>query len=301
MVRNLDIATLRSLLAIADTGGVTRAANRLHLTQSAVSMQIKRLEVLLGFAVLEREGRNIRLTAQGERLCDFARRLVRLNDETVDTLTTPRYEGELTFGTPTDIVYPHVHDVLRRFGREFPRMSVRLVTEQSRTLLDAFDKGLCDVILTTEQSPPESAEILVRQPLLWTGAIDTRIWRQRPLPLAISHGCIFREPARRALEEAGIAYVDAVLSGQEDAAVLAAASDLGVRADLASSVLAGLARVEHQGSLPELPQFCVVLYRRHDPAGQDDRPQSDIIEFFCDMLRDAYCGDTSAMAPNRGD
>ncbi|MEO1734302.1 MAG: LysR family transcriptional regulator, partial [Pseudomonadota bacterium] len=91
-MRNLDITTLRSFVAVAESGGVTRAAGFLHLTQSAVSMQLKRLEELLDVELLDRSGRSIALTAEGEQLLGYARRMVALNDEIVSRLTDEAFE-----------------------------------------------------------------------------------------------------------------------------------------------------------------------------------------------------------------
>ncbi len=97
-MRNLDVTTLRSFVAVADHGGVTRAAGFLHLTQSAVSMQLKRLEELLGLELLDRSGRTIALTASGEQLLAYARRMVALNDEVMSKLTDQAFEGEVVLG-----------------------------------------------------------------------------------------------------------------------------------------------------------------------------------------------------------
>ena len=120
MARNLDLTALRSFAAVADAGGVTRAAAQLNLTQSAVSMQLKRLEESLGLPLLDRSARTIALTAQGEQLLGYARRLLALNDEAWGRLTHPAFEGEIDFGVPHDIIYPHVPGVLQRFAAEYP-------------------------------------------------------------------------------------------------------------------------------------------------------------------------------------
>lgn len=104
MPRNLDLTALRSFVAVADTGGVTKAAGLLHLTQSAVSMQLKRLEESLDAPLLDRAGRGIALTAQGEQLLSYARRMLVLNDEVYGKLTSNAYEGEVTLGVPHDII-----------------------------------------------------------------------------------------------------------------------------------------------------------------------------------------------------
>ena len=166
-MRNLDLTTLRSFVAVADNGGVTRAAGALHLTQSAVSMQLKRLEELLDLELLDRSGRTVGLTSSGEQLLAYARRMVSLNDEIVAKLTANEYEGEISLGVPHDIIYPYIPPVLRRFSSDFPRMRVRLISAPTRRLLEMFSKGECDAIITTEEQPNLGGEVLVRKPLVW--------------------------------------------------------------------------------------------------------------------------------------
>ena len=171
MPRNLDLTALRSFATVAEIGGVTKAATRLHLTQSAVSMQLKRLEEAVGQELLDRSGRGVALTSQGELLLSYAKRMVTLNDEAWGRLTGQAFEGEVTLGVPSDIVYPHIPGVLQRFSREFPRVKVTLVSSFTRKLHDQLAKGEIDLILTTEASP--GGETLEVAPLVWVGAPAT--------------------------------------------------------------------------------------------------------------------------------
>ena len=116
MVRNFDITTLRSFVAVAETGGVTKAAGFLHLTQSAVSMQLKRMEEALDVALLDRSGRTVALTADGEQLFAYAKKMVELNDEAWRRLTANEFEGEITLGVPHDIIHPYIPPILKRFA-----------------------------------------------------------------------------------------------------------------------------------------------------------------------------------------
>ena len=203
-MRNLDVTTLRSFVAVAEHGGVTRAAGFLHLTQSAVSMQLKRLEELLGVSLLDRTGRSIALTAEGEQLLTFARRIVGLNDEVVTRLTDQAFEGEITLGVPHDIVYPAIPNVLKQFNALYPRVRVSLISSYTRRLMAEFRKGDCDVILTTESELQPGGEALCELPLCWVGAPSGRVWKQRPLRLAFGRHCLFRPLVIDALERAGL-------------------------------------------------------------------------------------------------
>src|SRR6056297_1848512 len=102
MPRNLDLTALRSFVAVADMGGVTKAAGLLNLTQSAVSMQLKRLEESLGVALLDRSSRTIGVTAEGEQLLAYGRRMIAMNDEVFSQITDQAYEGVLVLGVPHD-------------------------------------------------------------------------------------------------------------------------------------------------------------------------------------------------------
>ena len=167
MYRNLDLAALRSLVAIADTGGVTPAAARLHLTQSAVSMQIKRLETAIGHRLIERAGRSIAITRNGELLLSYGRRILSLNEEAWNRLTDDSYEGKISMGVPHDIIRPHLPVILRNFAAAFPRIDVRLITSGTSTLKELLAKSDIDLIVTTEQTPTGDAELLRDVPLKW--------------------------------------------------------------------------------------------------------------------------------------
>src|SRR6056297_918539 len=139
MPRNLDLTALRAFVAVADAGGVTKASGYLNLTQSAVSMQIKRLEDMLDVGLFDRSTRKLILTGTGEQMLGYARRMLDLNDEVLTRLTASDYEGELTLGVPHDIVYPAIPLVLHRFNAEFPRMKVQLVSSFTSRLKRMFD------------------------------------------------------------------------------------------------------------------------------------------------------------------
>jgi DNA-binding transcriptional LysR family regulator len=233
-MRNLDITTLRSFIAVSDSGGVTRAAAFLNLTQSAVSMQIKRLEESLGLTLLDRQGRGVALTSAGEQLLTYARRIVDLNDEVYGKLTNTVWEGEIVLGVPHDIIYPAIPQVMKAMQRDFPRVKVQLVSSYTSDLKVQFARGAVDVILTTETAPDGEAEILMKVPLRWYGAPGGQAWKASPLPVAFCNHCSFRPVALKSLENDQTPW-DLVLSSDSDRAI-----EVAVSADLAiTSVLEG--------------------------------------------------------------
>lgn len=269
MLRNLDTTALRSLVAVIEAGGVTKAANRMHLTQSAVSMQIKRLEETLDLKLLERDGRGVAPTSAGEQLAGYARQILAINDEALERLTAPRFEGEVTLGMPCDMVYPHAPSILRQFSEEYPRVQLKFVSSYTRQLLEGFSSGIYDVIVTTEDGAGEGGETIAKIPLRWYGAPGGRAWSQSPLPFATARMCAFRPSAARALDQAGISWHAATIAENEDAAVAATRADLSVMALLDGAYPDWLCAVDHSGRLPELPVIAVNLYTNTAPERQE--------------------------------
>ena len=283
MRRNLDLASLRALIAIADFGGVTRAAHVLNLTQSAVSMQIKRLEEVLGETLLDRSGRGVQLTASGEQLLGYARRIVALNDEAVSRLMHVEYEGEIVIMVPHDIVYPHIPQVLRHFQAAYPRMRVQLRAMNTRFAKTALAEGECDLILTTEQHVDPGGETLTRLPLIWIGAPGGKAWRQRPVPLALGRVCAFRPRIVEALDRAGVAWESAVESDSDRTQEATVSCDMAIHALLAGTEPPHAERIAHAGALPDLPSYLVNLYIRPGAT-------SPGVAALAELLRSAWTG-----------
>lgn len=268
MPRNLDLTALRSFVTVADAGGVTRAAGLLNLTQSAVSMQLKRLEENLGRALLDRSGRGVSLTADGEQLLGYARRIMRLNDEVYARLTDHAFEGEIVLGVPADVVYPAIPKVLKQFHAEYPRMRVQLISSYTSRLKAMFARGQCDIVLTTEDEKDAGAETLAELRLVWVGAPEGQAWRQRPLRLAFEHNCIFRQSVQEALDEAGIPWEMGVESDSTRTIEASLSADLAVHAVIEGTAQSYLEQIDHGGALPDLETTRVNLYRAKNTGGQ---------------------------------
>ncbi len=291
MPRNLDLTALRSFVAIADAGGVTRAAGFLNLTQSAVSMQIRRLEDSLGVDLLDRSARKVVPTAAGEHMLSYARRMLALNDEVYSLLTRAEVAGELTLGVPHDIVYPAIPQVLHRFAMDFPMVKVRLLSSFTRTLKEQFARGACDLIVTTENSVEPEGETLTELPLIWVGAPGGTAWRRRPLPLAYEQRCIFRQGVQERLDAAGIAWVLAVDSDNTRTVEATVSADLAVHTVLEGSEPRHVERINHGGALPELARMKINLYAA-------SAVRSPAIDALAGLIRAAYAGKTGRAVPD---
>ncbi len=281
MIRNLDLTALRSFTAVTDAGGVTRAATQLNLTQSAVSMQLKRLETQLDLELFDRSGRSLALTAAGEQLLAYARRILALNDEAWGRLTHPAFEGSLDFGVPHDIIYPYVPGVLQRFAAAYPRVRLQLHSLYTSGLKEFLARGEMDLILTTEAGVGAGGEILSREPLVWAGAPGGQAWRQRPLRYASCGHCVFKRPAIELLESAGIPWelaVDSISPAAVDASV---AADLAVSVQMESGVPPQCEPIRHGGGLPELPDHHINMYIASGP-------RAALAERLAVIVRQAY-------------
>lgn len=281
--RNLDLTSLRSFVAVADSGGVTRAAGYLHLTQSAVSMQLKRLEEAIGVSLIDRTARTVALTAAGEQLLGYARRMLSLNDEALSRLTAQEFEGEIALGVPHDIVYPAIPQVLRTFHSEFPRVRVVLHSSYTRQLREQFERGECDMILATEDEVGPGGETLAQGDLVWVGAPGGSAWKVRPLGLAFEHRCIFRKSVQEALDEAGIPWEMAVESEQTRTIEASLSADLAVHAMLEQAVPPQFEIIRHGGALPTLPGKKINLYVA-------DAAQSPVVSDLAGVVRRAFSG-----------
>jgi len=232
----------------------------LNLTQSAVSMQLKRLEESLNISLLDRSARAIGLTPQGEQLLSYARRMLALNDEIYGKLTATEFEGEVILGVPHDIIYPVIPKVLQRFAAAYPRVRVQLVSSYTKKLVEQFNRGEIDVILTTEDSVGAGGETLITVPLIWVGAPGGQVWKRRPLKLAYEHVCIFRKFVQRRLDEAGIPWEMAVDSNSTRTIEATVSADLAVHTMLEGTEPRHFEPINHGGSLPALIDVNVNMY-----------------------------------------
>ena len=262
-ITNLDIDLLRTFVTISDAGGFTRAAERLHRTQSTISLQMKRLEEQVGQQLLVRRPRGVGLTPDGEVLLAFARRILTINDAAVARLNEPDLTGVVRLGTPEDFATTHLSAVLAEFARNHPHVALEVHCDLTLNLLDRFQNGEYDIVLVKREPQGEAAGVKVwRESLVWVCANGLAIDRNAPLPLVLSpHPCVYRKRALTALDRTGwswrIAYTSPSLAGAQAA----------VRAGLGAAVLPrGMApadlRVLGQAyGLPELEDTEIALYR----------------------------------------
>lgn len=259
-LRNLDMDLLRALVAIADSGSFSAAAARLGRTQSAISLQIKRLEEIVGQALLERsQGRLAGPTAEGRVLIDYGRRILRLNDEAYSCFTQPGLSGRLRLGLPEELMESVFPRVLADFTQAYPRVELSVRCDLSVRLAKALESGELDLVIAkrvpSDGEPDGTSDwrLLRREPLVWFSGAGSNAVDQRPLPLALFHeGCVFRMAAVSALASAAIAWRTAFSGSSFTALRHAVAAGLAVTPLPRSLATVGL--VELQQTLPALPE-----------------------------------------------
>ncbi|MFN4142213.1 LysR substrate-binding domain-containing protein [Aestuariivirga sp.] len=263
MIPNLDIDLMKTFLAIADTGSFTRAADEVNKTQSAVSMQMKRLEELLGRPLFARDGRASRITADGERLVDYARRLVKLNDEAVSTFQRPELTGTVRFGTPDDYADRFLPEILARFARTHPLVTVDVDCMQTANLFERTRRGEMDLSLVTFGCDVSTDEPVRREPLVWVTSARHSTHLLEVLPLAVSHvNCEWRGIVLNALETIGRKFRIAYSSPNSNAVNAAVQSGLAVGAVPELCVRPGMRILGEKEGFPPLGHFEIGLLRK---------------------------------------
>ena len=260
----LDNEVLRTFVAISECGTFTGAAQLVHRTPSALSMQIKRLEQRLGKSLFIREPRQVRLTPDGEVLLDYSRRLLRLNQEAVQHFIAPTLEGKVGLGTSDDVGTRILPEVLAQFARSYPAVLVDVVVGSSKQNLARLDAGELDMVLVTvaDEARDVRGEVVHREPLVWAGREGASAFQRTPLPIAVAHeDCVWRRMTLRALDRAGtayrIAYTCEHCSGQEAAMV----ADLAVAPFPLSLVRPPLQQIVSD-ELPEIGCYQLALVRQ---------------------------------------
>lgn len=182
---NLPTDVLRSFVAVADTGSFTQAASRVFRTQSAISQQIQRLETSVGQTLLLREGRNTRLTAEGESLLGYARRILKLHDEAVSAIAEPDMEGVVRFGIPDDYAARFLPPILTSFAASYPRVKLELLCEPSTQLVPAIENGSLDVAIISWRQGMPQPEVVRREHGAWATSKDHLVHEDTVLPVAL--------------------------------------------------------------------------------------------------------------------
>lgn len=258
----IEPAVLRTFVAIAETGSFTEAAKRVHRTQSAASMQIKRLEELLGRPVFTREGRTVRLSPDGELLLGHARRILNAHREALAALLQPELRGTVSLGTIDAPAVTFLPSILARFGESHPFVHVHVISDMTINLLRRLGENEIDFAIVNHGYGDDGGIILHSETLVWVTSAGHSAQQLKPIPLAVFHpGCKFRQWAIDALAKQArpyrIAYTSMSLAGIE----AALHTGLAVSALPRSNVGVGLRILDERDGFPPLPNYQMALQR----------------------------------------
>ena len=281
MKRDLDLDLLRSFAAVAETKSFTRAAERLGRVQSAVSMQVKRLEDLVGSKLFHRTRRDVRLTPNGIVLLHHAQRMLRLNDQVLADFGRQAIGGRVRLGT-TDTTMCFMPAVLSRFAQSYPLIELEVRCDRSWEALDALEAGELDLALVTQPCGRDGGRVVRRESLMWAVSRDSVVDEQDPVPLAIfAPGCIYREAALKALAATGRNWRHAYNSPSRDGLDVAVAAGLAVTIVPEGALAPGLRVLGPEQGYPLLPAIEILLYR---PAGAGSAAVATLAEVIVETL-----------------
>lgn len=279
----LDLDLLKTLVAIAETGNFSAAAAVVHRTPSAVSMQVKKMEELLGRPVFTRDSRSVELTADGAFLLEHGRRMLALNRDAVARFIQPDVQGVVRLGAPDDVAERFLPDMLRRFAESHPQVTINVTVDGTERMIGKLSRGNLDLTLITCNAGFEDrgAEVLYHEQLVWAACRCGVAAEKSPLPVSVwEEGCAWRRAALTKLDEREIpwrvAFQSAHISGQR-AAVLA---DLAVAPIPISSLSGDIIEAPDKFGLPKLPTYALGLLVAEDP--------NPAVEAAADHLRASF-------------
>jgi DNA-binding transcriptional LysR family regulator len=263
---NLDLDALRTFAVIAEVGGFTAAGARLGRTQSAISVKIRRLEESLGRRVFARTSRSLSLTPDGQTLLPYARRLLELNDETLQRFAGPEAAGSLRLGCAEYFVPHHLPEVLARFSRLYPRVQIEVKVGMSGPLVEALERGQLDLVIAKRDGEAEVGRILRQEKLHWVAAPGFVLSETEPLPFcAMPPPCLFRDRGLKALKAMGrpmrIVYTSESVSG----VVAAVRAGIGIAVISDGSMVSDLTILGRAEGFPKLGQVDLTLFGEDAP------------------------------------
>lgn len=268
MDKTLDLDCLKTFIEIAESRSFTRAAHVVGRTQSAVSMQMQRLEHLVGGRLFERRSGALRLTDRGETLLRYARQLIATNDETLEQLRGIELRGKVRLGVSDDFAEGPLVSILSRFRKAHRHINLEVTVYLSVQLLDALDDGHLDLVVA--KRPPTGPErpcaVLSTADLVWLAAPGSPAYREDPLPLVLFPERAFpRDIIITALERLGRRWRPSVTCHSLTALRASIAAGLGVSALARSAIIPGIEPIPEDAGFPKLPQSETALFWADGP------------------------------------
>ena len=264
-VVNFQTDLLRTFVSVIDLGAYTKAGDALGRTQPAISLQMKRLEELVGAPVIKQVGRSLQLTSEGEMLLSYAREMLRLNDEAASYFNRSKIAGVLRVGLPNDYAVAFLQGVITEYTRKHPGISLELYCGWSAEILDRLRADELD--LAVAMTDHERAQYLSRSWIerpVWAAAESVDFDPAAGVPLAAHpEGCAYRARMIQSLDAARIrwrvAYTGPGISGLQNAVM----NGLGVSALTRYTMLPGMRVLDQAAGFPPMAEIRVGLFYKH--------------------------------------
>ncbi|MDX8457647.1 LysR substrate-binding domain-containing protein [Mesorhizobium humile] len=261
MAAPLDLNLLKTFVAVVESGSLSNAAPRVGRSQSAVSMQMQRLEETVGNQLLVRGPRTVTPNAAGEDFLIYARRLLKLSDEAWASVTRPKETGSVRLGVPDDYAAFLLPPVLSRFAEEHPLVTVELVCEQSTALVKTLAEGRLDLAIVT-RLPDQPLDVIRLERFVWVASPNHVAWQADPLPVALFEpGCAARMNVLQALGDADRSYRCTYSSASLLGLVAVVQAGLAVAGLAQRSVPPSLRIIGANEGLPVLPDLEIGILR----------------------------------------
>lgn len=278
MKPDLQIAYLKTLIAIDEEGGFGAAAKRIGRTQSAVTQQMQALERIAGVPLFVTNGRRRDLTEAGRTLLRHGQEILSLCNHAISASQRSRNSGVLRIGAPQEIAEELLPQVLAAFEKDWPDLRIVVQVDRSPNLMHKLEEDLLDLTLSTRRSSNYDSHLLLQTPVLWIASQDWRHDPSQPVPLVLSdEPSMFRRIALAALDLNGQTYVERLTSPSLAGVRLAVKSGLGITARTRSSFFADTKVLSERHGLPSLPD---VSYYLHRPLHQNSAAADSFSEIL---------------------
>ncbi|WP_164731896.1 LysR family transcriptional regulator [Rheinheimera mangrovi] len=263
-MRDLEISLLRCFSLVARLGNMTEASRLLHLSQGAVSLQIKKLEQQLDTLLFNRSKKGLELTRRGEHLFALAQNLLQQHDQLCAEFNGIRLSGTVHIGLPPDLVRAWLPKIYLLLQQEFPQLDVQVKAAGSIVLKQEVDRGVLDLALVEIATDQVLSGALLRvEPLVWIGARFGKARLMEPLPVSFVHeDCVFKAAIRQQLAFHHHDYKVVLENGHLETTLTAVRADMAVTAQLRSTITDEFQIIDE---LPPLPDFAIHLYSGDRP------------------------------------
>lgn len=265
----LELDLLRTFVLAADLDSFARAADQVARSQSAVSLQMQRLEEITGQQLFLKQGRGWRLTASGEMLLGYARQMLDLNHQAITALTATHIAGKVRLGLPADFAESGLPIALARFAAIHPQMEIEVTLDRQAILAQQLQSGKLDVVISFGKEVPEHAIPIGPLPIRWIGGSNNTVASLQPLPLLLFEApCMFRSAGLHALEKIKRSWRPALTSGSVAGMWAAAQAGLGITVRTEIGMPAGCKAFTTSSGLPALPdvQVFMLTYKKTPSA-----------------------------------